>query len=446
MPTATETPTLHDYQRVAVEHLQAHDRAALWLDMGLGKTASVLSALEPRHLPALVVAPKRVAEHVWPAEQSKWRPDLKLRVAAGTKTQRLDALALPTARDITVIGRDNLGDAVSARWRTLIIDEASSVKNRSTQRWRHAMRIAKTAEYVWELTGTPSPNGLLDLWPQIALLDKGERLGKTLGGYRERYFVPSRWAYGKVVGYDIRPGAEKRIHALLADICLSMESRLKLPPVTHNRIEVPLPAGVMRTYAELRQDLFAKLDDGSAITSANAAVATGKLSQITAGFSYPHPDDLIGLTTDLHGLKLDALAEVMEGTSSPVLVFYRFRYELERIRARFPQAVTIDAKNGHGHDAITYWNLGKVPMLLAHPASAGHGLNLQHGGHTIVWTTPTWSAEEYAQANARLNRQGQKHPVVIHHLVCPDTVDEAILDRLDGKLSVQDALLVALRG
>lgn len=444
MLTTLAPPPLHDYQHVAVDHLRTHDRAALWLGMGLGKTASVLSALEPRHLPALVVAPKRVAEHVWPAERAKWRPDLTLIVAAGTAAWRRTVL---TARqDVTVIGRDNLGDAVGGEWRTLIIDEASSVKNRSTQRWRHAMRIAKTAEYVWELTGTPSPNGLLDLWPQIALLDLGERLGKTLGGYRERYFVPSRWAYGKVVGYDIRPGAAARIHELLADICLSMESRLKLPPVTHNRIEVPLPPKIMRLYAELRQDLFTQLEDGSAIASVNAAVATGKLSQITAGFSYADPDDIIGLTTDLHDLKLDALAEVMEGTSSPVLVFYQFRHELERIQARFSQAVTIDARNGHGHDAITYWNLGKVPMLLAHPASAGHGLNLQHGGHTIVWTTPTWNAEEYAQANARLNRQGQEHPVVIHHLVCPDTVDEAILDRLDGKLSVQDALLAALRG
>lgn len=346
-----------------------------------------------------------------------------------------------------MIGRDNLGDAVGGPWRTLIIDEASSVKNRSSQRWRHARRISKSAAHVWELTGTPSPNGLIDLWAQVALLDGGERLGSSLTKYRERYFTPSRWAYGKVVGYDPRPGAPKRIEALLSDICLSMESKIKLPPVTHNVISVPLPAATMRAYAELRNDLVAHLEGGPRVAVANAAVATGKLSQFTAGFNYPDaddPDDLIGATTELHTLKMDALLEVLEFTDSPVLVFYRFREELKRLRA-IPGAVPIDARNSHGQNAIDDWNAGKIRVLLAHPASAGHGLNLQHGGHTIVWTSPTWNAEEYAQANARLNRQGQRHPVVIHHLVCPDTVDEAIIDRLEGKLSDQDALLAALR-
>lgn len=438
--TATATtldPRLHDYQQVAVEHLRTHDHAALWLDMGLGKTASVLSALEPRHLPALVVAPKRVAEHVWPAEAWEWRPDLRLAVASGTRTQRMVQLGRQV--DVVVIGRDNLGDAVGGPWRTLIIDEASSVKNRSTQRWRHAMRIAKQAAHVWEMTGTPSPNGLLDLWPQVALLDRGERLGKTLTGFRDRYFTADRWAYGKAVSWVPKPGAETRIHTLLGDICLSMESRLELPPVTHNRIAVPLTPALTHSYERLRTDLLANLDTGT-VSAANAAVATGKLSQLTAGFLYPDEDDLIGYPHQLHDLKLDALAEVLEFTESPVLVFYRFREELARIVSRFPEATPIT-----GRGVIDRWNAGKVRLLLAHPASAGHGLNLQHGGHTVVWTTPTWNAEEFAQANARLNRQGQRHPVVIHHLVCPDTVDEAVLDRLDGKLSVQDALLKALR-
>lgn len=431
---------LHDYQQQAVKHLHENNRAALWLDMGLGKTAIVLSALEPHHPPALVVAPKRVAEHVWPAERDRWRPDLHIRVAAGAAAHRRSVLAQAKhgTIDITVIGRDNLADAVGGPWRTIILDESSSFKNRSTKRWRAAAKLAKAATYVWEMTGTPSPNGLLDLWAQVALLDQGERLGKTLGAYRSRYFTESKWINGHVVDWTIRPGAAERIHALLGDICLSMESRLELPPVTYNTVDVPLSPGLMAAYNRLKKDLVADLD-GIPLVASNAAVATGKLSQLTAGFSYPHPDDLDGVTTDLHMAKMDALAEVIEGTGSPVLVFYRFKHELERLR-QIPGAHSIDRPG-----RIDRWNAGKVPILLAHPASAGHGLNLQHGGHTIVWTTPTWNAEEYAQANARLARQGQTHPVVIHHLVAPDTVDAVILDRLAGKLSTQDALLKALR-
>jgi SNF2 family DNA or RNA helicase len=405
--------------------------------MGLGKTASVLSALEPEHLPVLVVAPKRVAEHVWPAEQRKWRPDLSLAVAAGSPANRRAMLV--SGCDVIVIGRDNLADAVGLPWRTIVLDESSGFKNRSTKRWRAAAKLAKEATYVWELTGTPSPNGLLDLWAQVALLDQGERLGKTLGSYRSRYFTESKWINGHVVDWAIRPGAAERIHALLGDICLSMESRLDLPPVTYNNVAVPLPPSLMAAYKRLKKELVADLD-GASIVASNAAVATGKLSQLTAGFNYPHPDDLLGFTTDLHDEKTKALAEVIEGTGSPVLVFYRFKHELERLR-EIPGAVSIDEHGG----VIQEWNAGTIPILLAHPASAGHGLNLQHGGHTIVWTTPTWNAEEYAQANARLARQGQTHPVVIHHLIAPDTVDGAILDRLAGKLSVQDALLKALR-
>ena len=432
---------LHDYQQQAVKHLHEHPRAGLFLDMGLGKTAIVLSALEPHHLPALVIAPKRVAEHVWPAERDKWRPDLRLAVAAGTAARR--RYLLEAGADITVISRDNLADAVGGPWRTIIVDESSSMKNKTTKRWRAASKLAKAAEHVWLLTGTPSPNGLLDLWAQAALLDQGERLGKTLTGYRERYFSVETMINGHPVKWRPKPGAPERIQTLLSDVCLSMESRLDLPPATHNRVEVPLAPAHRRLYDTLKKDLVAWMDNGGEVAAANAAVATGKLSQLTAGFLYPDPDDpddLIGLPTELHTSKMDALAEVIEGTGSPVLVFYRFRHELERLK-KIPGAVPID----YHPLVIPRWNAGKIPVLLAHPASAGHGLNLQHGGHTIVWTTPTWNAEEYAQANARLNRQGQTHPVVIHHLISPGTVDGLILDRLAGKLSAQDALLEALR-
>lgn len=433
------TPTLHPYQEDAVKFLLDHPRAGLFLDMGLGKSAITLSSIRPEHLPVLIVAPKRVAEHVWPAEQELWRPDLRLIVAAGPKMRRVTRLHMGAdLTDITVISRDNLSDAIGGPWRTVVFDESSSFKNRSTQRWKAARKLAKTAANVVLLTGTPSPNGLLDLWAQLALLDGGERLGKTLGGYRERYFTPTVYIQNRPVKWEPRPGAAERIHALLGDICLSMESRLDLPPVTHNRIPVPLSSTLMAEYAKLKKDLVAHLE-GETVVAANAAVATGKLSQLTAGFIYPHPDDLLGYTTDLHTEKTAALQEVLDGTGSPVLVFYRFKHELTRLR-KLDGAVSIDEPG-----AIDRWNAGKIRLLLAHPASAGHGLNLQHGGHTIVWTTPTWNAEEYAQANARLNRQGQTHPVVIHHLVCPGTVDDAVLDRLDGKLSVQEALLAALR-
>lgn len=418
--------------------------------MGLGKTAATLCALTEDHLPALVVAPKRVAEEVWPEEAAKWRPDLTFATAAGNPRQRQDAVQ--RSADLTILGRDNLRDvtpqSLRGSWKTLILDESSGFKNRGTVRWRAAKAIAhhENTKHCWQLSGTPSPNGLLDLWAQIALLDQGERLGKTLSSYRGRYFTPGRQlANGTITEWNLRPGADKRIHSLLEDICLSMETdgRIELPPITYNEITVPLDSKTRKVYDKMKRDLA--VDVGliggglETFTAASAAVLSNKLSQVSAGFLYPDPDEPnpTARYEVLHHAKIDALQEVLDGTGSPVLVFYRYKAEREMILERLgSQAHTMDEP-----DIVKKWNARKIPVLLAHPASAGHGLNLQHGGSTIVWTTTSWSLEEYLQANKRVARQGQEHPVVIHHLMGQNTVDSAILARLTDRQTVQDALL-----
>jgi SNF2 family DNA or RNA helicase len=443
---------LHPYQDFAVSHLHRNPRAALWVDMGLGKTLITLSALTPDHLPVLVTAPKRVAENVWHTEVAKWGFDFTIAVAAGDPKKR--QAALTSGADIIVIGRDNLADAIpyASRFKTFVIDESSGFKSRSSNRWKNARKIEgiklgkfggpPIMKYVWQLSGTPSPNGLMDLWSQIFLLDGGERLGKTLTGFRGRYFAPGRQlANGVVTDWFLRPEADKNIHALLEDICLSMDSdgRIELPPVTYNQVSVPLTPAVLHTYKTMKDTLVVDLALLGEIHSApNAAVLSSKLSQISAGFMYVDDADIRGgLYDTLHHEKVKAIQEIVEGTGSPVLVFYRFKAERDMITAAMPGLVhSVDEP-----DAIARWNRGELPVLLAHPQSAGHGLNLQHGGHTIVWASLPWSLEEHEQSNKRLARQGQQHPVVIHYLISPNTIDGSILVRLHEKKSVQDALL-----
>lgn len=431
---------LHSYQELARDFLRGNPRAGLFLDLGLGKTAVTLSALEPRHLPALVVAPKRVAEHVWPVERELWRPDLSMSLAAGDPAQR--QAALKERADVTVISRDNLKDAAPG-YRTIVLDELSSFKARSSERWKNARRLTNKADHVWGLTGTPTPNGYLDLWSQMFLLDRGERLGTGVTGYRNRYFI----AYGQLpngvlIDWQPREGAEERIRRLIEDICLYMSSadELDLPPVTRNVINVPLPAAARKAYEEFKKDLVLDLELlGEEIYSAsNAAVLSNKLSQITAGFVFSDRQD--GSYTALHTAKLEALQEVVDGTGDNLLVFYNYIPEAQIIRKAFPQARMLDEPG-----VIQAWSKGQVPMMLAHPASAGHGLNLQHGGHTAVWTSLTWDLELFLQANGRLARQGQKNPVIIHTLECENTVDKLIAERLASKAFTQDQLLDHLR-
>lgn len=436
---------LHDYQIVGRDFLRGRDRAGLWLDMGLGKSAICLTALEPRHLPVLVLAPKQVAETVWNVEKDLWRPDLTLARATGSPAER--AASLASDADIIVLGRDNQGDLERVRrskpFSTLIIDELSGYKSSASARYKTARRlIARQAiPHVWGLTGTPSPNGLLDIWSQVALLDGGARLGKNMTAYRHRFFTPGRQLpSGVIIEWNLRPGAEEEIYSLLGDLCLSMETegRVTLPPVTYNPIPVILPDRARAAYRRIKDDLVVDLRDiyGEVHTAANAAILTSKLSQISAGFLYVDDADLRdGAYTPIHTAKIEAVRAIVDVATSPVLVFYHFKAELEMLRAAFPAARTISP------DSIVEWNAGRVPVMLAHPASAGHGLNLQHGGHTIVWTTLPWSLEEWEQANKRLARQGQKHPVVIHTVVAEKSIDHLILKRLQDKAVVQDSLM-----
>lgn len=429
---------LHTYQELAVDFLRDRARAGLFLDLGLGKTAISLSALEPHHLPALVVAPKRVAEHVWPKERSLWRPDLSLSLAAGSPAQR--AAALAERADVTVISRDNLKDAKPG-YKTVILDELSSYKDKTTVRWRAARKLCNAAEQVWGLTGTPTPNGMMGLFAQMYLIDKGERLGTTLGGYRGRYFVAAgQLPSGVVIDWRLRPEAEENILERIQDICLYMSSadELDMPPVTFNPIDVPLSPKVLGMYKEFKDNLVLDLEllGDEIYSAANAAVLSNKLRQITSGFLYSDAQD--GTYTVLHDAKLKALEEVVEGTGDNLLVFYNYRPEAEMIMEAFPQARMID-------DALRDWDDGKVSMMLAHPASAGHGLNLQYGGHTAVWYSPTWDLELYLQGNGRLARQGQQHPVIIHSLECEGTIDKVVAATLARKEFDQAKLLDHVR-
>jgi SNF2 family DNA or RNA helicase len=429
---------LHPYQERAVEHLHRNPRAGLFMEMGLGKTATVLRALMPEHFPALVVAPKRVAEMVWPEEREKWAPWLTMSLAVGGPRDRREGLM--TDANVTVISRDNIADAQLDHYRTVVLDELSSFKSHSSARFKAARKLTKTAEFVWGLTGTPSPNGYLDLWSELYLLDKGERLGTRVTDYRSRYFREAgRLPSGVVIAWELRPGARQRIDQLLGDVCLSVLAAdyLTVPEPIVNRVAVPNP--VPGIYRELRTTMVADLrllGPGAIHTAATAAVLGNRLSQLAAGFLYP--DSGVGAATRIHHEKTAAVREIVDGTGSPVLVFYRYREELDDLRRALPEARTIDQVD----DLQRSWNAGDIPVLLAHPAAIGHGLNLQRGpGHTMVFSSLPWSLEEYQQSVGRLARQGQASRVTVHHLVMPGTIDEAIYDALTAKESVQSALM-----
>lgn len=431
---------LHAYQELARDFLRGPGRG-LFLDMGLGKTAITLSALEPEHLPAIVIAPKRVAENVWHVERDKWRPDLEVSLAVGEPKKR--ARALDARGDITVISKDNIDDLIGRKpYRTVILDELSVFKGRGA-RWKTARKITDKADRVWGLTGTPAPNGYLDLWAQVFLLDKGQRLGRSYGQYQNHWFKPNgRLPNGTYIDWQPRKGAEEEIRRLIQDVCLYMsaDDELDLPPATPNTVAIPLPGSARKMYNALNEDLVLDLEDlGLEIYSAGtAAIATNKLQQIANGFIFSDAQD--GTYADLHDAKIRMLGEIIEGTGDNILVFYNFNPERERIRKAFPQARLISEPG-----VIAEWCRGEVPLMLAHPASAGHGLNLQTGGHTVVWASPTWDLELYLQGNGRLARQGQAHPVIIHHLVCTDTIDESIMYRLETKDFKQDVFLDHLR-
>lgn len=441
----------HGYQTYAIQQIIEKPAVGLFLDLGLGKTVIALTAIsELLHdrfevARVLVVAPLRVAESTWPAEAAKWDHTRHLRISKVLGSERERIKALDAEADIYVINRENVEWLVGHYGKAwpfdmVVIDELSSFKSSKAHRFRALRKVRPLIKRIVGLTGTPAPNGLLDLWPQVYLLDQGERLGRTLTGYRERYFDPDKRSRTTIFTWAPKPGAEEAIYAKMSDLCVSMraEDWLELPERLDNVVSVRLPTGAREKYRWLERDLLLTVDE-RAITADTAAVLSNKLLQLANGAVY----DEAGGVVELHDAKLEALDDVIEAANGqPVLVFYGFRHDLNRLlrhlRGAGARALSTAAD-------IEDWNAGRVPVLLAHPASAGHGLNLQAGGHIVVWFGLTWSLELYQQATARLHRQGQKHGVIVHHLVAEGTVDEDVMTALSSKAAGQEALLAAVR-
>lgn len=443
----------HKYQEMAINKIYETERAGLFLDMGLGKTVISLTAIDNlindrfEISKVLVIAPLRVAEDTWSKESDKWNhlKHLKISKILGTPTQRRKALAKEA--DIYVINRENvvwltneLSDLGNSwPFDMVVIDELSSFKSPKSQRFRALKKYITRAKRVVGLTGTPAPNGLMDLWSQIYLLDSGKRLGKTLTGYREKYFIPNQRNATTVFNYKPKEFAEQHIREAISDICISMraEDWLDMPERIDNIQAVRLSEKEQEEYNTFERESYLQFLEGE-ITAASRAALTNKLLQFSNGAVYNADGEYI----KIHDKKLSALEEIIElSNGKPVLCFYSYKHDLERILEKFPEAVKLN-----NSDDITAWNNGDIPLLLAHPAGAGHGLNLQGGGNIIVWFGLTWSLELYQQANARLYRQGQtEDSVIIHHLITEGSADERVLQALINKKDVQDDLLDSLK-
>lgn len=437
----------HDYQAFATNFILDHPVCGLILDMGLGKSVITLTALWDLLLDrfdigkVLIVAPKRVAEDTWPKELAKWDhlDGLSYSLVMGTEEQR--RAALQKRAKLYIINRENVAWLVAkCPWQfdTLVLDELSSFKNSKAQRFRALKRVRPKVKRVIGLTGTPRPNSLLDLWPQMYLLDMGQRLGRFVGGYRERFFVPDKRNREIIYSYKPREGAEEKIYELISDICISMKAvdHLNMPPIISNTIEVRMSPKEQGLYDEFQRNMVLQLE-GEELDALNAAALSSKLTQMANGAVYGEDKRVF----EIHNRKLDALEDLIEAANGqPLLVAYWFKHDLERIQKRFPSIRMIDKPQD-----IDGWNAGKIPVALIHPASAGHGLNLQEGGSTVVWFGLTWSLELYQQLNARLWRQGQKHTVVIQHIVTTGTQDEDIMVALSQKDLEQNFMYKAIK-
>lgn len=420
-----------------------HAEHGLFLDVGLGKTAIVLTAITDLLglgvvRKVLVVAPLRVARFVWTDEASKWDHTAHLRFSRilGTAQERLHALHRDA--DIWLVNRENvvwLAQHFRREWPfdMVVVDELSSFKSPSAKRFRALRAVRPYIKRIVGLTATPTPNGLLDLWSQVYLLDRGQRLG-TMAGYRAHYFRQDWSGYG----WKPMPGAEKHIYRGIADLCVSMRAKdwLAMPELVIRTVPVHLSPDALRAYETLERELLLPYGDDD-ISAQSAGVLAGKLLQVANGAVY----DQNGIAHTVHDEKLDALEDLVEAVNgNPLLVLYSYRHDAARILQRIPWARVLDDER-----SIRDWNSGKVPVLLAHPASAGHGLNLQEGGHHLAWFGLPWSLELYEQAVGRLHRQGQRNQVVVHHLIATGTIDEEVMRVLDGKARRQDALLDAIR-
>lgn len=439
---------LHGYQRHAVDFIKDTPNCALWLDMGLGKTVSTLTALadllEAKEIKrALIIAPLRVALSTWPNEMKQWRHLYRMEYnqLAGLTAKVREARVRCTDYGLTIVNRELVPWLVEywgQKWPydCIVIDESSAFKSTQAKRWRALRSVLPKITRTIELTATPASNNLIDVWPQIYLMDRGERLGKTKGVFLEQFCRQvgnPQWNQ-----WQVRPDRLQVLYDKLSDICLRMkaEDYIDVPDRVDSVIQITLPAKVSSQYRTLQKEFILSLESGE-ITAANAAVQAGKLLQMCNGAMYLDE----GGWEVVHDDKLDALTEIVEQTSEPILVAYQFKSDLARLQKRFPKAEAL----GKDPATIDRWNEGRIPMLLAHPASAGHGLNLQRGGRTIVWFGLPWSLELYAQFNGRLHRQGQDKPVLVYHLLASGTVDEAVHAALSKKDATQNDLLEAVK-
>ena len=438
---------LHGYQRRAIDFIKTRKRCGLFLGMGLGKTTSTLTAVSDlidqfAINKVLIVAPLRVANSVWSQETKKWSHLRRLEVSVCTGNEKRRLANLMVGADVYVINRENIMWLVGFYGKNwpfdmVVIDESSSFKNPSTQRFKALRKILPFTEYIVLLTGTPSPNSLLDVWAQMYMIDFGNALGRTFTAYKTRFFEQDYMGYN----WAIRPGAAETIHNLLGPNVIHMDADdyLDLPKRIDLTEKIVLGPSIIEKYKEFEKTLLAELDTGEEVEAVSAAALANKLLQFANGAMYT---DKNGSWSNIHDTKLDALVEIIEDNPDEnVLVAYNYRFDLERLTKRFPDAVVLDKSQ----ETIDRWNRGEIRMLLAHPASAGHGLNLQDGGALIVWFGLTWSLEYYQQFNARLHRQGQTKPVRILHVVCGDTIDERVMGVLIQKDATQKTLLNALK-
>lgn len=440
--------TPHAYQQYSVDYIIAHPTAALFLDCGLGKTVIALTAIFDLTLDSfqirkvLIIAPLRVARDTWSAEIEKWDhlKGLSYSIAVGTETERKAALREKV--QVYLINRENVpwliqDSGLPFEFDMVVVDELSSFKSHQAKRFKSLMKVRPKVKRIVGLTGTPSANGLMDLWAEFRLLDLGQRLGRFIGKYRDTYFVPDKRNQQMVFSYKPKPGAEEAIYRQISDITISMKNTdyLKMPELVMNEISVRLSEDEWRHYQTMKDEMVLSLD-GKDIDAVNAAALSGKLLQMANGAIY----DERGVVGQIHNRKLDVLEDIIEAANGkPVLIAYWFKHDLKRILERF-LGEQLDSEY-----SIRRWNEGKIPVALIHPASAGHGLNLQAGGCTLVWFSLTWSLELYQQTNARLWRQGQKETVVVHHLVTKGTIDENVMVALAKKDTGQAALLRAVK-
>lgn len=448
---------LHKYQKVCVEHIISHPFCGVFLDMGLGKTISTLTAIEALKYDyceidtVLVVAPKRVAETVWEEEAKSWDHTKHLTFSKIIGTERQRIAALKVKADVYIISRDNIAwlcslYAAKLPYDMLVIDELSSFKAHQTQRFKSLKLARPWFKRVVGLTGTPAPNGLINLWSQMYLIDRGQRLEKTITAYRSRYFRPGASNGYVVYSYNLLADSERLIHEKIKDICISMkaEDYLEMPERIDNFVKVTMPDKLYDMYKKFERDniitLAAEVKEGTTtINAVNAAALSNKLLQFANGAMYDENKNVV----QIHDLKLEALKEIIDTSNGkPILVAWTYQFDRDRIMNYFRNLSPRELKTAQD---INDWNDGKVQLMLAHPASAGHGINLQAGGNIIVWYGLTWSLELYQQFNARLYRQGQKQRTIIHHIVTSKTHDEDVVKALKSKDKTQNNLMNSIK-